>query len=226
MHPRQANAASRAAAVAQQTSDSTHAIWVDPLAFDPTKNGAPYFPETVKTAHGPFGNVFERLCTHFQRLPKYELGAVLTLLRAASHVHQTHHWQTRGGHFYGDHLLFMRLYEDSQPFIDQVAERAVGSGHFQLVDARRQITTTAGLVNLWTRNSVESSEAMMAHSLMVEQCVVHCVSKARASLEARAELSDGTDNLLQGVSDKHEEFVYLLQQRTSNRMASTYDCRS
>jgi DNA-binding ferritin-like protein len=168
--------------------------------------------------------VFERLCAGFQDLPMFELGAVLVLLRGASHVHQTHHWQTKGGQFYGDHLLFMRLYEDSQPFIDQIAERAVGAGHFQLVDARKQAMGVAGLVNLWTRGGFENADGMMAHSLDVERCVVDCVSKARRGLEARGELSDGTDNLIQGVADKHEEFVYLLQQRNT-RVASTYDCR-
>jgi DNA-binding ferritin-like protein len=207
-------------------ADSTHALWVDPLAFDPAENGAPYFPEKsqMKTAHGQFGNVFEQLYSYFRQLPMGELGAILVLLRAAAHVHQTHHWQTKGGHFYGDHLLFMRLYEDSQPFIDQIAERGVGAGHTALVDARLQMHCMNGLVNVWTRNSVESAEGMVSHSLAVEQCVVHCVSKARASLEAKGELSDGTDNLIQGVADKHEEFVYLLQQR--GRTASTYDRRS
>jgi hypothetical protein len=61
---------------------------------------------------------------------------------------------------------------------------------------------------------------MVTVSLAVEQCVVACLKDARGSLESKGQLTDGTDNLLQGVSDKHEEFLYLLQQRQGGRTAS------
>jgi DNA-binding ferritin-like protein len=152
-----------------------------------------------------------------------ELGALLAILRAASHVHQSHHWQTRGGHFYGDHLLFMRIYEDSQTFIDQVAERAVGSGHAVLVSPSLQISSMGFLIQLWCGTpGVLGAEGMVEASLNVERCVVQCIGEARKSLEARGELSDGTDNLIQGAADKHEEFLYLLQQR-GGKLEYSYD---
>jgi DNA-binding ferritin-like protein len=40
-----------------------------------------------------------------------ELGVFIDLLRALSMLHHTHHWQTQGPHFMGDHLLYQRLYE-------------------------------------------------------------------------------------------------------------------
>ena len=40
-----------------------------------------------------------------------ELGIFLDLLRALSLLHHTHHWQTMGSQFYGDHLLYQRLYD-------------------------------------------------------------------------------------------------------------------
>jgi hypothetical protein len=43
-------------------------------------------------------------------------------------------------------------------------------------------------------------------------------------LEQKGQLSNGTDNLLQGVADKHEEFVYLLKQRCLTKVS--YDRRS
>jgi hypothetical protein len=42
-------------------------------------------------------------------------------------------------------------------------------------------------------------------------------------LESKGQLSSGTDNLLQGIADKHEEFVYLLKQRCSSKVS--YDRR-
>jgi hypothetical protein len=61
---------------------------------------------------------------------------------------------------------------------------------------------------------------MVVVSLNVERCVLDCIKTARSSLEGKSQLTDGTDNLIQGVADKHEEFVYLLQQRQGGRTAS------
>jgi DNA-binding ferritin-like protein len=150
-----------------------------------------------------------------------ELGALVSILRAASIVHQSHHWQTRGGNFYGDHLLFERIYNDSLGFIDQVAERAVGSGSRDLVCPHTQAEVIHALVHYWCRTPGEpTSYDMVVVSFGIEHCVVDCLKAARASLEAKNQLSDGTDNLIQGVADKHEEFLYLLQQRQGGRVAS------
>src|ERR1700760_4998396 len=93
--------------------DSMHALWVDPLKFDVTENGPPYLPEKsarVRTAHS---HTLGELLAPFEGKPGQELGLLVAVLRAASVVHQSHHWQTRGTSFYGDHLLFEKLYNDS-----------------------------------------------------------------------------------------------------------------
>ena len=68
------------------------------------------------------------------------LSQVLAGLRTASHIHQTHHWQTHGPTFYEDHLLFERLYNEGQGDVDSLAEKTIGLGHFSLVEAHDQIT--------------------------------------------------------------------------------------
>lgn len=209
-------------------ADSKHAIWVDPLAFDHVENGPPYLPEhpRMKLAHVEVDAVFQAVCQRFAGVPMAELGALVAILRAASVVHQSHHWQTRGSSYYGDHLLFERLYNDSLGFIDQVAERAVGSGSRDLVCPKTLSVLVAKLVFFWCQTPVEpTAQDMVGVSLSVERCVVDCLKAARASLETKGALSDGTDNLLQGVADKHEEFLYLLQQRQGGRTASNYTYR-
>lgn len=206
-------------------ADSTHAIWVDPLAFDPLDNGPPYLPERHRNVVASDA-IFAEVCRRFVGLPMAELGALVAVLRAASVVHQSHHWQTRGSSYYGDHLMFMRIYDDSQDFIDQVAERAVGSGSRDLVCPKTLSGLVAKIVNVWCQTPVEpTAQDMVGVSLAVERCVVECLKAARSSLEVKDQLSDGTDNLLQGVSDKHEEFLYLLQQRGGGRTASSYSYR-
>lgn len=197
-----------------------HAIWEEPLAYD-FRNGPPYLPENVRTAND--GMVLSKLMGAFDGEPMAELGALVALLRAAAMVHQSHHWQTRGANFYGDHLLFMRIYDESVPFVDQVAERSVGAGSRDLVCPITQASLINDLIQTWCWTAKDNEPAasdMVLVSLGVERCVLNCLKEARQSLESSGQLSDGTDNLLQGVADKHEEFVYLLQQRQGGRVAS------
>lgn len=129
-------------------------------------------------------------------------------------VHQTHHWQTRGGHYYGDHLLFERLYNESQDFIDQVAERAIGSTESESVNIHDQMAAMTLLAKTMCTGSLDP-EDMVESSLKTESMVVHSVSIVIKKLEAEGSLTNGTDNLLQGISDLHEGFLYLLQQRAT-----------
>lgn len=206
-------------------ADSTHSIWVDPLAFNIQENGPPYLPETrAKTASG---SVLAKLASLFEGIPMSELGALTAVVRAAVMMHQTHHWQSRGTSFYGDHLLFDRLYSESVGFVDQLAERSVGAGSRDLVCPKHQATMIRALVFHWSQGTSDdpSPVEMVSTSLEIIRCVIDCITSARGSLETKGQLSDGTDNLLQGISDKHEEFMYLLQQRAmtaAERVASRY----
>ncbi len=206
-----------------EDSNASLAIWYNPLAYDLMQMGPPYLPEPRKVMTKAAAlDVFQTLLLPYTGQAA-ELGAVLACLRAAAQFHQSHHWRTRGGNFYGDHLLFERIYNDSLGFIDQVAERAIGSGNRGLVDPLVQAGQIHSLMSVWCPSATEpTSFEMVANSLVVERCVLSCLTQARAGLEAKGQLSDGTDNLLQGVADKHEEFVYLLQQREGGRIASFY----
>jgi DNA-binding ferritin-like protein len=115
--------------------------------------------------------------------------------------------------FYGDHQLFMRLYEDSQAFIDSVAEKTVGLGNPSLVDPVIQAKHLAYCVAKCYEGAEEGPNGMIQISLRKEYCVLEAVRVVLHELGEAGILSDGTENLLQGIADKHEEFVYLLKQR-------------
>jgi len=208
-------------------ADSTHSIWVDPLTFDMQENGPPYLPEArIKMASA---SVLAKLATLFDGVPMAELGVLTAVVRAAVMMHQTHHWQSRGTSFYGDHLLFERLYNETVGFVDQLAERSVGTGSRDLVCPKHHATMVRALVFHWGQASSDdpSPAEMVSTSLDIVRCVLDCINAARLNLEHKGQLSDGTDNLLQGIADKHEEFLYLLQQRSmtaAERVASRW-CR-
>lgn len=176
--------------------ENIRVLWRAPTEYDAAKHGPPYLPKASNTK------------TASDEPP--EMSALLVLLaylQTASLVHQTHHWSTKGGLFYGDHLLFERLYTESQDFIDQVAERAVGSG------AEAKIVALDLLKQMMVNLQVLPSSDMVGLSLCVEQECLRLISTVLQRLEGESQLTPGISNLLEGLADKHESFVYLLNQR-------------
>ena len=137
------------------------------------------------------------------------LATLVALLRAVYQTHQASHWQTRAKSYYGDHLLYQRLYEDTLPEIDQVAERAIGMGGLELMDPGKQSSLTTRFVSAIRGNrGLPSPRGLAQTSLRAEMALLQAIDEV-LSLGA----SQGTQNLLQGIADKHEGHLYLLQQR-------------
>lgn len=201
-------------------TDGVDVVWDDPTQYDPLRHGPPYLPARL----GSKAKAAVRRLASTKVEPKVArrlmggaapLSAVLVMLRAASFLHQTHHWQTQGPTYYADHLLFDRLYNDSQSFIDQVAERAVGLGHAGLVSPSAQAQQLAQVIGV-VGGSDGSPDQLVQTSLRMESLVLSVIDEATKVLRGSEALTNGTDNLLQGTADLHETFVYLLQQRASN----------
>jgi DNA-binding ferritin-like protein len=223
-------------------AESIYALWHDPTTYDHMSMGPPYLPEpkvrlarsskaeikslVEKVANAsPIEQMFLTLLGDYQNIAMAELGVLVASMRAAAMVHQSHHWQTRGDTFYGDHLLYERLYNDSLDLIDRVAERAVGAGHRLLVHPVVQASQVGALVKFFSGDiqTDPGPDQYAVTSFLTELYLLSILGLAYKSLEATAMLSNGTDNLLQDVADKHEEFVYLLRQRAQTKVG--YDRR-
>lgn len=136
-------------------------------------------------------------------------STILADLTALYVAHQSAHWRASGESFYGDHQLFQRMYEETADEVDQVAERLLGiTGDDSLVDpSRRLAMASAAIKNILSNGDLASS------LLIAEKAFVKQIAGILDALEAMGQLSDGTENLLQGIADKHEEHVYLLSRR-------------
>jgi DNA-binding ferritin-like protein len=144
------------------------------------------------------------------------LMSVVAALRAVAQLHQSHHWQARGVSYYGDHLLFERLYNDAQGGIDAVAERTVGLFGPDWVDAQQLVEATQrhlAEVNEMARGVAIHDSGMVRLSLAAEMALVEQIGKVKELLRAQGKLSGGTANLLDGIADQHEQSIYLLKQR-------------
>jgi len=129
-------------------------------------------------------------------------------LKGMALIHQHSHWTTRGMAFYGDHLLFERLYNSALKDLDLAAEKFMGLFGDQVLDYDLQADLLHKI--LLKYSSLEGSPLEM--SLSVEKDFLKFSQQAYNAFEDEEKMTLGLDNTLQSISDKREESVYLLQQ--------------
>jgi DNA-binding ferritin-like protein len=139
---------------------------------------------------------------------------MLAYLEFLNKVHHTHHWISKGDPFYGDHLLFQRLYETVQDEIDMVAEKAVGLGTTSNVDLNLITSQCHRLVQSYGPTStIPQSTDLFRRSYQSEMTFLKVTGKIVESLNEQGIMTRGLDNMIGGIEDKHESHVYLLKQR-------------
>jgi DNA-binding ferritin-like protein len=132
----------------------------------------------------------------------------LASLKAMSMIHQWSHWTTKGETFYGDHLLFMRLYEAVSKDVDTAAEKFMGLFGDECLAYDLQ-TELLHKVLLKYKN-LEGSPLEM--SLAAEKDFIAFSKYAYNYFEEEERLTLGLDDMITAISGKREEAVYLLQQ--------------
>jgi len=141
---------------------------------------------------------------------------LLACLRQQYMMYQNAHWQASGDGYYGNHLLFQRLYEgdeenDSdegiQGDIDALAERLVGLFGTPSVDIDRLMPKMMAWCDRWCKVSCHHRRALVSEADF--QKVIAYSIKA---LEKDGRMTIGLKNLLEDLADRHEVNMYLIQQ--------------
>lgn len=138
-------------------------------------------------------------------MPPAKLMSLYTAyLRALYLIHQNNHWKCRGPNFYGNHLLFERLYEETQKSADTAAEKTIGL-YDRLDDMQDFVKTVA------RKYSPENygGDCVKA-GLEAEKMFLRISKTVYSKLEKRLTL--GLDDMLMELASKHEVHVYLLIQ--------------
>ena len=135
-----------------------------------------------------------------------QLAAMLQLwasLRAAHHLYWTLHWQAKGQPFYGDHLLFERLYKGRLEEIDDLAELI--AGHF-------------GADKLEPMKAWKAAEQFMGTVLQGDSPLAIPMAVAKLAEDAdaacmKAPFPAATRNFVSGLGTENLTDIYLLKQR-------------
>lgn len=142
---------------------------------------------------------------------------VLAILRALQWSHQTAHWKVRGEPFYGDHLLYQRLYEAVGEEIDTLAEKIVGMYGPGAITNLSVLSDTHRFIAEHARTGAGDSSYQCA--LQMEEHLQRALKVAYDELKASGELSLGMDDFLMATASAHETALYLLRQRLRPRTA-------
>jgi starvation-inducible DNA-binding protein len=135
------------------------------------------------------------------------LSQILACLRAQYLSYQTSHWQVTGPSYYGDHLLFQRLYESVTAEIDTLAEKIVGYFGSGAVDLNSQMQLMFGYTQSWS--TVESHHT---RGLTSELDLQNLLKDAYACIKDSGTMTLGMDDWLMATSNAHESNEFLLQQ--------------
>jgi DNA-binding ferritin-like protein len=129
-------------------------------------------------------------------------------LKGIALIHQHSHWTTRGAAFYGDHLLFERLYNSALKDLDLAAEKFMGL----LGDVVLDYDLQAELLHkvLLKYKNLEGSPLEM--SLIAEKDFLKFSKDAYNAFEDEGQLTLGLDDMVMAIASQREESVYLLQQ--------------
>jgi DNA-binding ferritin-like protein len=150
----------------------------------------------------------------YTKLPEADLKKYLALMKALQTYYQHAHWVSKGEPYYGDHLLFERLYGTLGEEIDSLAEKMVGLGgdHFVCVKTIMAIVSKI-LDHVPEMNDNTLGYELAQSSLKMENLFLAYTKKLYTNMKEEGSLTLGFDDMLMALYNSHEGNLYLLKQR-------------
>jgi DNA-binding ferritin-like protein len=134
-------------------------------------------------------------------------------LKCMALIHQHNHWTTKGSNFYGDHLLFKRLYESASEDLDLAAEKFIGVLGEEIMNYDFQTELVNKILSKYS--NLEGSPKEM--SMEVEKDFITFSASAYECLKKEGKMTLGLDDMIMAIASKREESVYLLKQALNGK---------
>lgn len=158
----------------------------------------------------------DNLIASWGEISKPELSVYLVHLRCVRDVAHHAHWLAKSPSFVADHELLNEIYTTTCSHFDSVGERCLlTDGNPGNIDLGLQMKQTYKLIqeNTLSLNLTDINSNVMEQVLSVERCFIFASDYLVKKMRDMGSLSRGTDNLLAGIEDSHEQFIYKLQRR-------------
>ncbi len=150
----------------------------------------------------------------YSQLPETDLKKYLSLMKALQNYYQHAHWISKGEPYYGDHLLFEKLYGSLGEQIDALAEKMVGLGGDHFVCIKTIMSMTAKILSHLPFMDENTLGYELAESgLKLEKMFLACTKNLYNKMKEDGSLTLGFDDMLMSLYNEHEGNVYLLKQR-------------
>ena len=130
----------------------------------------------------------------------------LATLRAIYFIYQQDHWLNKGNNFYGNHLLFQRLYENTLSDIDITAEKLVGLFDGKPIEYKLQTELLNKVLKSYDNSDI------FENAIKIEKDFIKLSKDLYLLLNEEHYLTLGLDNMIMAISDNHEKNLYLLKQ--------------
>ena len=144
-----------------------------------------------------------------------KLRWLLALLRAQYWSYQNSHWKVKGGSFYGDHLMFQRLYESVQVQTDTLAEKMVGIFGIDAIDDEDLL----GMFLYWNERWDSAVDCLHKRGLLSEDDIQNVIEDTYDTLKESGQMTLGMDDFLMAMASEHETNTYLLRQTLRGKTA-------
>jgi len=132
-------------------------------------------------------------------------------LRALYLIHQNHHWVASGDAFYGNHLLFERIYKSAAENADSAAEKFIGLFGSDALDIAKQPTLIHDILENHIASNTDLTNLIIA-STNAEKEFVAFAEDFYKQLKESEKMSLGLDDMIMSISNDRETSLYLLQQ--------------
>ena len=154
-----------------------------------------------------------------KELDKVECKKYLAFLKALKEYYQYCHWVSKGDPYYGDHLLFERLYNEVSGQIDSAAEKFIGLGDESIVfapEVSRMVTHILSSIKEQDPENISGFELAQC-ALKMEKSFVDFSNSFYRKFREDGSMTLGLDDMVMANHNEHEGFIYLLKQRIKSR---------
>jgi DNA-binding ferritin-like protein len=134
------------------------------------------------------------------------LNNYVCLLRAAYLIHQNGHWKCSGGNFYGNHLLFQRIYESVSDRTDAIAEKIIGIFGNDALRTKKHPSRMSEICDKFT------DENPLVNSIEVEKMICLALENIYDEIKESGNMTMGLDDILMSQHGDAETSIFLLRQ--------------